>query len=259
LRARDLEPRYGYAERRARAAEALKLFAPPSSLPLAPREFDAVAQRNDASAQTHDASASNSEAGAADGFFSSLRYLGQLDRTYLVCEAPGELVLIDQHAAHERVAFQRLRDAHTKRKVRTQRMLIPAEVELDERLQAVAREHASLLGELGFELEPTGAGVSVRAVPEMMAEADPSEVVAEALSELEAQDSSSVVADRLDHLLATMACHSVVRAGDVLSVEHVHSLFSSMDGIDYRAHCPHGRPVLLRLSIGELERRFGRT
>jgi DNA mismatch repair protein MutL len=68
-----------------------------------------------------------------------------------------------------------------------------------------------------------------------------------------------LVADRLDHLLATMACHSVVRAGDVLSEREVRALLESMDGIDYRAHCPHGRPVLLRLSIGEIERRFGRT
>jgi DNA mismatch repair protein MutL len=246
LRAREPEPRYGYAERRARAAEALKLFAPPPSLPLGPVPPTPAAASEPAPADP-------------EGFFSSLRYLGQLDKTYLVCEAAGELVLIDQHAAHERVAFQRLREAHARRKVRTQRMLIPAEIALDERLRAVAREHGALLAELGFELEPTGAGVSVRAVPEMMAETDPAEVVAEALSELEAQDASSVVTDRLDHLYATMACHSVVRAGDVLNVDQARYLLSSMDGIDYRAHCPHGRPVLLRLSIGELERRFGRT
>ena len=63
----------------------------------------------------------------------------------------------------------------------------------------------------------------------------------------------------LDHVLATMACHSVVRAGDVLGAHEVRALLESMDGIDYRAHCPHGRPVLLRMSVGEIERRFGRT
>jgi DNA mismatch repair protein MutL len=235
----------GYESHRRRAAEVLSLFAerrtsgpePPVPAFLAAREHE------------------------PDRFFSQLVYLGQLQKTYLLCEAPGELVLIDQHAAHERVAFQRLREAHAHKKVRTQRLLLPATVELDESLAAAAAEHAELLSGLGVELEPFGArAVLVRALPELLADKSPARVVGELLHEL-TSDSGMVqlVNDRLDHLLATMACHSVVRAGDVLSEREVRALLESMDGIDYRAHCPHGRPVLLRLSIGEIERRFGRT
>ncbi|HZS37694.1 MAG TPA: DNA mismatch repair endonuclease MutL [Polyangia bacterium] len=249
------EPEVGYADHRRRAAEALKLFAPSPELPFSPpppvpRYLTEREAREEPPTPE------------PERFFSSLQYLGQLDRTYLVCEAAGELVLIDQHAAHERVAFQRLREAHAKRQVRTQRLLLPASVELDEGLRAVAGEHAELLAALGFELEP-GAGATpslmVRALPEAVASGSPAEVLTEVLGELATRAATSVVSDQLDHVLATMACHSVVRAGDLLSEREVKALFAQMDGIDYRAHCPHGRPVLLRLSVGELERRFGRT
>jgi DNA mismatch repair protein MutL len=189
-----------------------------------------------------------------------LRYLGQIHRTYLVCEAPGELVLIDQHAAHERVAFERLRAAHQQKKVRTQRLLFPATVELDEGEAAAVEEHREVLAELGFEIEAFGGrSFVVKAVPELIGEAAPGPIARDLLGELAARGASEVLAERVDHLLATMACHSVVRAGDLLDGAKVRALLDSMDGIDFRAHCPHGRPVLLRMSIGEMERRFGRT
>ena len=237
-------------ERSRRAEETMRMFAPPSE-PLfrAPPPLPVALQ---------DEGAARSEP-EPSGFFASLTYLGQLHRTYLICQAPGELVLIDQHAAHERVAFQRLRDAHGEHRVRSQRLLLPATVELEPPLAAAAAEHAALLGTLGFELERFGdRTVAVRALPDLMASADPADVLTEVLGELAARDATELVADALDHVLATMACHSVVRAGDVLGPHEVRALLESMDGIDYRAHCPHGRPVLLRMSVGEIERRFGR-
>jgi DNA mismatch repair protein MutL len=193
------------------------------------------------------------------GFFSSLTYLGQLDRTYLVCEAAGELVLVDQHAAHERVAFQRLREAQARRAVPSQRLLLPLEVQFDEHGRAAAVENRALLASLGFELAPGDDRIALAGVPESLGRANPAEVFAEVVSELADGEATQAVRERLDHILATVACHSVVRAGDTLSAEEVRALFLSMDGVDYRAHCPHGRPVLLRISLGELERRFGRT
>jgi DNA mismatch repair protein MutL len=241
------EPQVGYAERRRRAEEAMRMFAPPSE-PLfrAPPPLPALLAAD--------------EERAEPGFFSSLIYLGQLQRTYLVCQAPGELVLIDQHAAHERVAFERLRQAHGNQSVPSQRLLLPATVELEPTLAAAVVDHATLLSTLGFELEQFGdRTVAVRALPDLMASAEPAEVLTEVLGQLAARDATELVADALDHVLATMACHSVVRAGDVLGPHEVRALLESMDGIDYRAHCPHGRPVLLRMSVGEIERRFGRT
>src|SRR5204862_3175568 len=137
--------------RRARAAEALKLFAPPT-LPLTgdPPPTPAAALTP---APTEPVA-----------FFSSLRYLGQLDRTYLVCEAAGELVLIDQHAAHERVAFQRLRDRADTDAVATQRLLFPTTLELPPGEAAVVADGGPLLGAVGFDVEPFGASaVAIKA------------------------------------------------------------------------------------------------
>jgi DNA mismatch repair protein MutL len=197
---------------------------------------------------------------SATDFFGGLSYLGQLDRTYLVCEAPGELVLIDQHAAHERIAFQRLREAHARSGPRTQRLLFPRTIDLEPARAAAALEHGPALASIGFELEPFGgSSFALRAAPVDLREDQVVPTLTELLGELAETDASRAVSERVDHMLATVACHSVVRAGDVLSVEEAHALLQAMDGVDFRAHCPHGRPVLLRVGVAELARRFGRT
>jgi len=193
------------------------------------------------------------------GFFGGLTYLGQLDRTYLVCESDGELVLIDQHAAHERVAFQRLRERTEAGAAPVQRLLFPQVLELPAAEAAMAIDGAALLGKVGFEVEPFGGGsIAVKAVPAGLRH-EPGDVLRELLGELVERGGSRAVAERLDHVLATIACHSVVRAGDVLAADEVRALLSQMDAVDFRAHCPHGRPVLLRIGVPEIARRFGRT
>jgi DNA mismatch repair protein MutL len=195
-------------------------------------------------------------------FFGALTYIGQLDRTYLVCEGPGELVLVDQHAAHERVAFARLRAAHTLSDIRRQRLLFPLPVEVDEIGAALAADWRAL-EPFGFEVEAGPAGsdartIWVRAVPEMLRDADPKPLLRDVLGQLADGGIATSAIERADHVLATMACHSVVRAGDVLGREEVLALFAQLDGVDLRSHCPHGRPVLLRMPLPEIERRFGR-
>jgi DNA mismatch repair protein MutL len=177
-----------------------------------------------------------------------------------VCEGEGALVLIDQHAAHERVAFERLRAAHARRGIERQRLLFPALVEISAGEEALAREHAALLDALGFDLEPFGPStLAVKAVPESLGQADPAEVLRDVLAELGACAATDAIADRVDHVLATMACHQVVRAGAVLGAAEVNGLLSALDGVDFRGHCPHGRPVVVRMPVAELARRFGRT
>jgi DNA mismatch repair protein MutL len=191
-------------------------------------------------------------------FFTGLAYIGQLDRTYLVCEGPGELVLIDQHAAHERVAFARLRAAHGRSEIRRQRLLFPLPVEIDEIAAALVADRP-LLEALGFEVEAAGPrSILVRAVPEMLKDADPKPLLRDVLGQLADGAAASSAVERVDHVLATMACHSVVRAGDVLGRQEVLSLLAQLDDVDLRSHCPHGRPVLLRMPLPEIERRFGR-
>jgi DNA mismatch repair protein MutL len=208
-----------------------------------------------------------SGAASADGpspFFAGLAYIGQLHRTYLVCEGAGELILVDQHAAHERVAYGRLVAAHGRREVRRQRLLFPLPIEVDEASAAVVEGAAkATLDALGFEVERAGArAVRVRAVPEMLKDADPKPLLRDVLGQLAEgvpQDGALETLEGISHVLATMACHSVVRAGDVLGRSEAAGLLAQLDGVDLRSHCPHGRPVMLRLPLGEIERRFGRV
>jgi DNA mismatch repair protein MutL len=196
-------------------------------------------------------------------FFAQLSYLGQLDRTYLVCEAYGELVLVDQHAAHERIAFERLREAYAAKRVPTQRMLFPATLDLDDVRAAIAADAKDALAAIGYEIEPlSGRTWAIKAAPAELRDDEIAETLEELLGDLaehEAEGTSRALEDRLDAVFATVACHSVVRAGDVLGAEEARALLASLDDVDFKAHCPHGRPVLLRLSVAEIARRFGRT
>jgi DNA mismatch repair protein MutL len=195
---------------------------------------------------------------SAPAYFSQLRYLGQLDRTFLVCEGDGEMVLIDQHAAHERVEFQRLRERADRHDVPVQRLLFPQTIDVSDAEAAVVADAADVLASVGYEVEPFGGTtVAIKAVPAALRH-DPAVVLRELLADLADRDGSRAVEQHLDHVLATIACHSVVRAGDLLSPREAEALLGSMDGVDFRAHCPHGRPVLLRMAVSEIARRLGR-
>jgi DNA mismatch repair protein MutL len=248
LRAFSLPPARGErAEPAARAWSAAQ-----AALPL--RARDAPVEESSGAA----VDAPSSE-GAAP-FFAALTYIGQLHRTYLVCESAGELVLVDQHAAHERVAYARLVLAHGRREVRRQRLLFPLPIEVDETAAAVVEGAGrAALDALGFEVERAGERtIRLRAVPEMLKDADPKPLLRDVLGQLADGTPTDETLEGIDHVLATMACHSVVRAGDVLGRSEAQGLLAQLDGVDLRSHCPHGRPVLLRLPLAEIERRFGR-
>jgi DNA mismatch repair protein MutL len=244
---------YSLPPQRFEAAEAepLRLSFPPEAEPRLP--FAAV------EVQPPPVIAAEARAGT---FFGGLAYVGQVHRTYLVCEGPDELVLVDHHAAHERVAFQRLRTAHRQRAIARQRLLFPIPIEVDDAAAAaaVAPDVVATVAELGFELEAFGSTtLLLRAVPELLKDVDPKPLLLDVLHRLGEGTGPELAGDRLDHVFATMACHSVVRAGDLLGREQATALLAQLDEVDLRSHCPHGRPVLLRMSLGEIERRFGRT
>jgi DNA mismatch repair protein MutL len=140
-------------------------------------------------------------------------------------------------------------------------LLFPIPIEVDMAEAVAASEAGDVLGALGFEVVRSGpTEVSVRAVPEPLKDADPKPLVREMLAELcEGTPLQAGDLDRIDHILATMACHSVVRAGDVLGRSEAIALLAQLDEVDLASHCPHGRPVLLRLPRSEIERRFGRA
>ena len=201
----------------------------------------------------------------AGGFFSQLRYLGQLDLTYLACEGDGELVLIDQHAAHERVELARLRERHAcgagEPRVAVQSMLFPVTLEATpSQLELVARV-GGVLAQVGFEVEPFGAAtLAVKAVPAGIRHGDPAQLLRRLLADWAEAGvpGEAELEARLDGLLGAIACHSVVRAGDRLGASEAETLLRSLDGVDLSLPAPHGRAVLLRLPLSEIGRRFGR-
>jgi len=157
------------------------------------------------------------------------------------------------------VVYGRLKAAHARRQIPQQRLLFPIPVEVGETAAAAAAH--DVLGSLGFEVAPHAPGVvMLHALPEPLKDADPKPLLREVLGELsEGTPLAGGDLERVDHLLATVACHSVVRAGDLVERAEALALLAQLDEVDLRSHCPHGRPVMLRMPLTELERRFGRV
>jgi DNA mismatch repair protein MutL len=194
-------------------------------------------------------------------YFSGLRYLGQLHRTYLVCESPEGLLLVDQHAAHERAAYERLRASAREAGPRGQALLFPETVSLAPAEARGVTANLERIRELGFEIEPVGGAAFVlRAVPAPLADAhaDWRSVLADVAAELDAHGAARALDAAMDEVYATLACHTSVRARDALQPEEAHALLRSVDGTPFGTRCPHGRPVVVEISTPELEKRFGR-
>ncbi len=192
------------------------------------------------------------------GLYTTLRYIGQVHATFLVCEGDDGLYVLDQHAAAERVTFDRLRRAFASRSIAVQRLLVPEVVDLPPSDVAVLEEHADDVTRLGVEVRAVGdAAVAVHGVPTILARAEPARVVADLVSEL-SRAGGRAFGGAIDLVLATMACHGSIRAGDSVSPEEARALLDALDEVDFAGHCPHGRPVVMRLGWTELERRVGR-
>jgi DNA mismatch repair protein MutL len=197
---------------------------------------------------------------AEQGFYSSLTVLGQILGCYLVCASSHGLALIDQHAAHERVAFEKLRAQLDSGKVARQNLLIPQSVELSAGEMMLVEQKLALLEQFGFTLEPFGPDAyAITSVPALLPEGDYSQLVRQMVSELAEVDTSAKLRQHLEERLATMACHSVIRANRQLELEEMRALLRELDQIEFASQCPHGRPVLLEFSRDELERMFKRV
>jgi DNA mismatch repair protein MutL len=184
---------------------------------------------------------------------------GQVANTYIVAEAEDGLILVDQHAAHERLVLERMKRAAANGGVHAQALLLPEVVELDEpacdRLEARAAELASF----GLDLERFGpAAMLVRATPAPLGNGDIHGLVRDLADELAAFDQALSLKERLDQVAATMACHGSVRAGRALSVAEMNALLREMEITPHSGQCNHGRPTWVRLSKMDLEKLFGR-
>jgi DNA mismatch repair protein MutL len=192
------------------------------------------------------------------GFYRRLRFLAQVRATFLLCEGEDGLYVLDQHAADERRNFARLKRTYEERGVAVQRLLVPEIVEVSPADVVAATENEAELRRLGLEVRAVGAqAIAIDGVPQILRRARPERLLRDVLVEL-TREGGRGFGDAVDLRLATMACHGSVRAGDPLGEEEVKALLSAMDDVAFSGHCPHGRPVVMRLGFGELERRVGR-
>jgi DNA mismatch repair protein MutL len=187
------------------------------------------------------------------------RLIGQYLNSYLLCQAGDDLVLVDQHAAHERIGFEQLRRQLRTAGIEKQCLLLPVVIDCDHRQLAVIKEHLADYARLGFELEPFGGrSFTVLTQPQLLAGADPERLILDLAEELVQIGRGSSLDAALDQVLMRLACHAMVRANQALARPEMEALLAELAAIDFGSHCPHGRPVLRKLGRSEIERFFHR-
>lgn len=193
------------------------------------------------------------------GYWSSLEVLGQANLTYIITQAKDKIVFVDQHAAHERVVYEKLMAAWRGGKMEIQDFLFPLAIDMSpEKVEALV-SLADEIARLGVHIEPLGPGtVGVKAAPLMIKESILSSVLDKMAAEIVDQGGSYSLERAVGDICATMACHSVVRAGQALGLEQMRSLLRDMDAFPLSSFCPHGRPVSVEYPFYKLEKDFGR-
>jgi len=192
-------------------------------------------------------------------FFQDLRIIGQLRNTYILCESKEGLILIDQHAAHERVVFEQLKKHQKDSKPAAQRLLMPETVELGYREAGLLEKMIPDLLSTGLEIEPFGGNTFVvKAVPALLAGREAGPMIVELVEKAAA---TGIIADPgkvLDHCLEIMACHGAIRAHQALSDQQIQALLRQLDDCENPSNCPHGRPTWIKWTLRYIEKSFGR-
>lgn len=183
--------------------------------------------------------------------------VAQVHGVYILAETAEGLVMVDMHAAHERVVYERLKRSLDRKEVRSQTLLVPVILSVSEADANGAEDASEWLAELGFELQRTGPGtLSVRRVPALLGDADAEQLVRDVLADLATEGESSRVDRQTDELLSTMACHGSVRANRRMSVDEMNALLRDMERTERSGQCNHGRPTTIHLSMADLDRLF---
>ncbi len=185
---------------------------------------------------------------------------GQVHENYIIAQTADGMVIVDQHAAHERLVYEKLKRQMAENGVAAQALLIPEIVELSSddagRLLAVAED----LGRMGFTLEPFGAGaVAVRETPAILGEVNAQALIRDILDELDDTGETALVQERLEAILSRVACHGSIRSGRRMRAEEMNALLREMEATPHSGQCNHGRPTYVELKLADIERLFGRT
>ncbi|HEX5756638.1 MAG TPA: DNA mismatch repair endonuclease MutL [Arenimonas sp.] len=183
--------------------------------------------------------------------------LAQLHGVFILAENADGLVLVDMHAAHERITYERLKAAQDGEGIRSQPLLVPLALSVAEREADIAEQHGEALAALGFELRRSGPqSLSLRSVPSLLADLDPRTLLLDILTDLREHGSSSRMQEARNELLATLACHTSVRANRRLTVAEMNALLRDMEATERSGQCNHGRPTWVQLSKAELDKLF---
>ncbi len=185
--------------------------------------------------------------------------LAQLHGIYILAQNAQGLVMVDMHAAHERITYERLKNTLEGQGVESQPLLVPVTVAVSEREASLAEEHAPFFTELGFELSRMGPeALALRRVPALLAQEDVVALVRDVLSDLITHNSSTRIREHMDSILSTLACHTSVRANRRLTVPEMNALLRDMENTERSGQCNHGRPTWIAFSVDELDKLFMR-
>ncbi|MEX1080395.1 MAG: DNA mismatch repair endonuclease MutL [Halofilum sp. (in: g-proteobacteria)] len=243
---------------------------PPAAAGMAARQTGMelpVAEQMAAYAALHEpvrgegTSASASSAPADSGGDAAVPPLGfaraQIHDTYIVAENAAGLVLVDMHAAHERITYERLKSSHDSAPIQAQPLLVPLALQVSGEEAEIAERQPEAFQALGFEIDRTGLEeVSVRQVPAVLADADTAALVRDVLADLRALGASDRLIEERDRVLSTMACHGSVRAGRRLTQAEMDGLLRAMERTERSNQCNHGRPTWVQLPMADLDRLF---
>ena len=191
--------------------------------------------------------------------FSDLRVIGQFHDTYILCESDEELVLIDQHAAHERVFFEHLKKLSMNSKIEIQKLLMPETIDLGHREAHMLEKLIPDLKKLGLEIEPFGGTTFVvKSVPAILADREIKPIVLEIAEKMLESGLTQGLEKTIDQCLILIACHGAIRANQKLSDKQIRALLSQLDECENSSHCPHGRPTWISWTLESLEKSFKR-
>ncbi|GAA6189700.1 DNA mismatch repair endonuclease MutL [Litorivita sp. NS0012-18] len=185
---------------------------------------------------------------------------GQVHENYIIAQTADGMVIVDQHAAHERLVYEKLKKQMAENGVAAQALLIPEIVEMSEGDAARLMEHGEDLARLGLTLEPFGGGaIAVRETPAILGEVNARALVLDILDELADQNESMAVQVRIEAILSRVACHGSIRSGRRMRAEEMNALLREMEATPHSGQCNHGRPTYVELKLADIERLFGRT
>jgi DNA mismatch repair protein MutL len=184
----------------------------------------------------------------------------QLHENYILSQTYEGLVIVDAHAAHERLVYEKLKAQMVEEGVRAQALLIPEVINLSDGDMALLLEQAETLTQLGLSIEPFGRGaVVVQSVPAILGHVDVNRLVLDIVDELSDGGSSQSLQSRLDAILSRVACHGSVRTGRRMQADEMNALLREMEATPHSGQCNHGRPTYVSLAMADIEKLFGRT